>query len=69
MLGMSRTLPTGCTKLLLPDLENIAIAIKLISRKSSRFSAEGFLTSLCFAVTSGQGSLNELVQSQTMPGI
>lgn len=60
---MSRTSPTGCSKLILPDLEKIAIATKLIIRKSSKFSAEGFLTSLLFAASSGQGSLNQIVQN------
>lgn len=60
---MSSNLPTGCSKLILPDLEKIAIETKLIIRKSPRFSADGFLSSLLFAVTSGQGSLNQIVQN------
>lgn len=60
---MSSNLPTGCSKLILPNLEKIAIETKLVIRKSSRFSADGFLSSLLSAVTSGQGSLNQLAQN------
>ena len=60
---MSRTSPTGHSKLILPALEEIAIKTKLISRKSPRFSADAFLMSLLFAVTSGKGSLNQIAQN------
>ena len=57
---MSSNLPTGCSKLILPDLEKIAIKTKLIIRKSPRFSADGFLQSLLFAASSGQASFNQI---------
>lgn len=60
---MSRTSPTGHSKISLPALEEIAIKTKLIIRKSPRFSADAFLMCLLSAVTSGKGSLNQIVQN------
>lgn len=60
---MSRTSPTGCSKIILPDLARIAIQTRLVIRRSNRFSAEAFLHSLLFSVVSGQGSLNQIVAS------
>lgn len=60
---MSSNLPTGCSKLILPDLEKIAIETQLIIRKSPRFSADGFFQSLLFAVFSGQASFNQIANN------
>lgn len=60
---MSRTSPTGHSKISLPALEEIAIKTQFIIRKSPRFSADAFVMSLLSVVHSGKGSLNQIVQN------
>lgn len=57
---MLNILTTDCSKLSLIDLEAIARETGLIIRRSSKFSADAFLTSLLEAVGTGQASLNQI---------
>ena len=58
---MSKTLPTNCSKLILPDLDLIASETELVIRKSPKFTPDGFLQSLLNSVITGQASLNQIV--------
>ena len=57
---MLTTSPADCSALILPDLHQLAIQTGLISRKSSKFTADGFLQSLLSSVVTGQGSSNQI---------
>lgn len=57
---MSRTLPTNCSKLILPDLDLIASETKLVIRKSPKFSPDGFIQTLLSSVATGQASSNQI---------
>ena len=57
---MFTTSPADCSALILPDLHQLAIQTDLICRKSSKFTADGFLQSLLSSVVTGQGSLNQI---------
>lgn len=57
---MSKTSPSDCSLLTLPDLDQIATQTKLTIRKSKKFSPDGFLCALLEAVSSGKGSGNQI---------
>ena len=54
---MFTTSPADCSALILPDLHQLAIQTDLICRKSSKFTADGFLQSLLSSVVTGAGIL------------
>jgi len=58
---MSKTSLASRSKPILPDLDELATKSKLVVRKSSRFSADGFLATLLSAVITGNASFNQLV--------
>jgi hypothetical protein len=57
---MLTTSPADCSVLILPDLHSLAIQTGLIMRKSSKFTADGFLQSLLSSTVTGQGSSNQI---------
>lgn len=57
---MLTTSPADRSALILPDLHLLAIQTGLISRKSSKFTADGFLQSLLSSIVTGQGSSNQI---------
>ena len=57
---MSKTPPTDCSEISLPDLDTIAKQTKLVIRKSCKFSPDVSLQSLLSSVASGQGSGNQI---------
>lgn len=57
---MSKSLPTDCSTLTLPDLDLIASETELVIRKSRRFSPDGFLQTLLKSVVTGLASLNQI---------
>ena len=57
---MSNTSPTDCSKLILPDLDQLARKTKLVQRQSAKFCPHGFLCSLLQSVTTGMASLNQM---------
>lgn len=57
---MLTTSPADCSSLILPDLHQLAIQTGLICRKSSKFSAEGFLQALLSSTVTGQASFNQI---------
>ena len=57
---MSKTLPINRSELILPDLNLIANETKLVIRKSSKFSPDGFLQTLLSSVVTGQASSNQI---------
>ena len=58
---MFTTSPADCSALILPDLHQLAIQTDLICRKSSKFTADGFLQSLLSSVVTGQGTMGTMV--------
>src|SRR5690606_35094032 len=57
---MSRTSPAGCSRLILPDLDSLAIQTRLVVRKSDKFTPGGFLQSLLSGTVTGKPSFNQL---------
>jgi len=60
---MSRTPPTDCSKLILPDLDSISRETQLVIRKSPKFTPDGFLQTLLSSVTTGQASSNQIADN------
>ena len=57
---MSNTSSADCSKLILPDLDQLARQTQLVQRQSSKFTSHGFLCSLLQSVTTGMASLNQI---------
>ena len=57
---MSKTLPSNRSELRLPDLNLIANETKLVIRKSSKFSPDGFLQTLLSSVVTGKASSHQI---------
>lgn len=57
---MSKAPIAGRSRLSMPDLDQLAIQTRLITRKSAKFTADAFLQSLLSAVATGHGSFNQL---------
>jgi len=57
---MSRTSPAGRSRLILPDLDSLAIQTRLVVRKSDKFTPGGFLQSLLSGTVTGKASFNQL---------
>ena len=57
---MPNTSFADCSKLILPDLDQLARQTQLVQRQSYKFTPHGFLCSLLQSVTTGMGSLNQI---------
>ena len=69
---MSKAISSGQSRLVLPDVDQIAHETKLIIRKSSKFSAAGFLQALLSSVATGLASLNQIagdLKDRNHPGM
>jgi len=57
---MSKTSPANCSKLILPDLDQLARKTLLVQRESLKFTPHAFLCSLLQSVTTGMASHNQI---------